>query len=224
MSLPINHTVVHPSPTLNYNSDENAPFNLKWLAKHFNLNEEDVLKAKFDRSVREIFKIKFKPGKEAEAKEFYSDLKRRECSVRFHEYDNSINFFRKEKAMILAVCRTIFNTSLDDKNFAASNPEKNSLQSELEKTIPIPFKLDWLADNLGLDKQAVVKSKFNFFLMEFNITFDTRDNRNIFYQALKNIKAHAYKSKCYNKISISYEARSKILKHVDQSDIGLNRF
>ena len=79
----INHTVFTNS-TIN----EDAPFDLKWLAEHFKFDCSDVKKAEF-ASFDLMFEIHFKTGKESIAKAFFHNLTEKGCAPQHFEFINS---------------------------------------------------------------------------------------------------------------------------------------
>lgn len=249
---------VNPTYPVISETDNDAPFNVKWLAEHFNFDDTDVKKAEFD-FIGVMFEVHFKTGKESVAQNFYESLVEKGCHPQYFKFNNSVclNKHQKEKILsaatstsdgvsnrlqmshettspldVMAIRNQILSmpkielTSTAKINSNITIPssviEKSTLELALEKIIPKPFNLDWLSEYLGLNKQHVTKSKFDFDFLRYSITFDTLEHAQNFYQVLKQAGASLQIWEFSNTLEMAYSNEFTILRSVGQSDTGLN--
>ena len=79
-----------------------APFDLKWLAEHFDFDCADVKKAEFDSLIGVMFEVHFKPGKESITQQFYSNLTSKGCHPQYFKFNNSVCLNKHQKEKILS--------------------------------------------------------------------------------------------------------------------------
>ena len=152
---------------------QNDPFNVQWLAKHFNFNPEDVEKAYFDKNVQIMFEVHFKKGKEAIAKNFFDVLDQRKCHPQCYEFNNSVHLNRCKRQAILSA-------GLNELQAAQTPEEPHPSQTQefppfnaqwLEPATPTqqdhlspkeslsPFDPVWLRDNYHLNLDSIKSFK-----------------------------------------------------------------
>ncbi len=258
MFSPVNLFGVNSTSSVISETDKDAPFNVKWLAEHFNFDDSDVKKSEFD-CIGVMFEVHFKSDKESVAQKFYESLVEKGCHPQYFKFNNCVWLNKHQKEKIISAARStsdsvsnhlqmsheminpvdfiavrnqilsmpkmepISNAKFNSNIIIPSSViEKSTLDLTLEKIIPKPFNLDWLSEYLGLNKQYVTKSKFDFDFLDYSITFDTLENAQNFYQVLKQAGASLQIWEFSNTLEMAYSNQFEILRFVGQSDTGLN--
>ncbi len=178
MFSPVNSFEVNKILSTNSEIDKDAPFDVKWLAKHFNFDLSDVEKAKFDDLIGVMFQVHFKPGKESVAQQFYDSLVGKGCHPQHFKFNNSVHLDKHQKEKILSAGLSPFTPSAHQALITqqeVTNPfnllairdliqptqrvDIISNATSLEKKSEAPFDLSWLKENYKLDPRTGENSR-----------------------------------------------------------------
>lgn len=130
MCSPLNSCGITPKFSTNSEDYKDAPFDIRWLTKYFNLDCLDVVKAEFDFT-GVIFRVYFKDGKELAAKQFYRSLLGKGCHPQ--KINNSVCLNKLHKEGILSAGLSSFAS--DSNQALATREEVNPLNSIIPEVI-----------------------------------------------------------------------------------------
>ncbi len=166
-------------------SDQNnAPFDVKWLAETFNFECADVLKAEF-KNFGLMFSVNFKSGKESAAKKFYETLIEKGCHPQYFEFNNSVYLNKNQKEKILSAGLPASAVS-SDRSLISQGENIVSTKAQvsvtsINETFPLapsksdqnktPFDVKWLAETFNFDCEDVKKAEFENLGLMFEIYF-----------------------------------------------------
>lgn len=237
MSSPINLFAVNPTFFVTSEVDKDAPFNVKWLAEHFNFDDSDVKKSNFD-SINVMFEVHFKSDKESVAQKFYESLLEKGCHPQYFKFNNSVCLNKHQKEKILSAGSSTFtpNSSQTSTIQEEINPLNHIIIQDLAQPIQrldmsldetrlqhqpeAPFNLSWLEENYKLDVNHVKSAKFSSLIgCGFEVEFkpDAILARNAFIAALTKAGCEPEYNQFSNTVELSERQKEKLLSG---SEIG----
>ncbi|MBX9744976.1 MAG: hypothetical protein K2X08_07190 [Chlamydiales bacterium] len=207
---------------------EGAPFDLKWLAAHFNFDDSDVEKAEFD-SIGVMFEVQFKKGKELIAEQFYNKLVGNDCYPKRYEFNNSVCLNKHLKKEILSAGNSdqplisqgkseksnIINTLAirDQISLPTSSFEAIFDATFSKKKLEAPFELSWLQENYKLDLKQVKKAGFSFLGLGFEVEFKRQESLalNAFMAVLVEVGCNPKYNRFSNSVELKEMQKEKLL-------------